>query len=360
MRTFRRWLGVFLLVVPLLPNLGTAQGVDHVTANGWITGSLLGGHATLAVDASGPAAPTGYLDFDDGRLLVHTHIVSTAITGYTIVSPTVRRLTGPCTLNGLGGFSFTAVLSDLANPGAGHDTFSITLSSLYSTGGTLAGGDIHIYPAGGGTTVPVLVQQAANSGTGLTVLTVSMSQLPVTGNVLVVSHDSTSGSNSSVSGGGVDSWTLCQSSLPTAHNSEIWAGVVGSSPNTTITITLGGTNNSAGAIVTEFSGLRTPLVFEGSATNGSGGTTSAPATTGSVTVNANDVVVATVGAHSTNNTISTPPANGFTDLVRAAPQQSHVMAAAYRIAPAAGTASTSWTLQYNTHWATAIVAFRAP
>lgn len=67
---------------------------------------------------------------------------------------------------------------------------------------------------------PVLVQQAANSGSNLASLTVTLSQPPTPGNVLIVCHDSTSGSNSTVTGGGVSQWILCQSTIPT-DNSEI-------------------------------------------------------------------------------------------------------------------------------------------
>lgn len=146
------------------------------------------------------------------------------------------------------------------------------------------------------TGAPVLVQQVANSGTGLSSLSLTLPQLPTTGNLLVICHDSTSGGNSTVSGGGVATWTLCQSSLPAQDNSEIWAGVVGSTPSTAITITLGGSPNDASAIATEWRGLASPPVFSGIFMHGTDGTLTSPVTTGSMSANANDLVIATVGA----------------------------------------------------------------
>lgn len=206
---------------------------------------------------------------------------------------------------------------------------------------------------------PVLVQQVANSGTGLSSLSLSLRQLPTPGNLLVICHDSTSGGNSTVSGGGVVTWTLCQSSLPAQDNSEIWAGVVGSSPSTAITITLGGSPNDASAIATEWQGLAAPPVFSGTSMHGTNGSSSSPVTTGSVAANAHDLVIATVGVHSGGGETISAPTNGFTDLSRPPIQPSSLMAASYLIPSAASSASTTWTLGFAHVWASAIVVFRA-
>jgi hypothetical protein len=206
-------------------------------------------------------------------------------------------------------------------------------------------------------TPPVLVQQAAASGNALAILTVTLGQLPTPGNALIVCHDSTSGGVSTVSGGGVTNWTLCQSSLP-ADNAEIWAGVVDGAPATDVFITLGGSPNTASAVISEWHGLETPLVTTGAATTGIGNR-SIPVTSGSVLAGANDLVMATAGLHATGAVLG-PATNGFIDLDRPQSRPSSVMVASYLIPPAAGTVSTTWSLNFTHVWASAIAVFRVP
>jgi hypothetical protein len=203
---------------------------------------------------------------------------------------------------------------------------------------------------------PVLVQQATSSGTLLAGLNVALPQLPAPGDLLVVCHDTTAGGNSSVSGGGVSHWTLCQSTVPTQDNSEIWAGLVDGAPDISIQITLGGSPNDAAAVVTEWRGLLAPLSFTGAFATGSGGTAASPAQSGTVAANAGDLVVAMVGTHSTGQVIGAP-ANGFADLQRPASQPSCVMAAAAGMAGAGGAIGTSWTFPNPSVWAGVIVVF---
>jgi hypothetical protein len=207
-------------------------------------------------------------------------------------------------------------------------------------------------------TPPVLVQQTADGMPNIAVLSVTMDQLPTPGNVLIVCHDSTSGANSSVSGGGVTNWILCQSSLPTQDNSEIWAGVVDGTPSAAIAITLGGSPNSACAIVSEWQGLATPLVMSSMATNGSGSRTS-PAVSGSMSANAGDLVMATAGMHATGGVLG-PATDGFIDLNRPPSVPSSLVTGSYLIPSVAGTYSTTWSLNFHHVWASAIVVFRVP
>jgi hypothetical protein len=205
---------------------------------------------------------------------------------------------------------------------------------------------------------PVLVQQAVDSGPLLSRLDVTLPQLTQQGDLLVLCSDSTSSGNSAVSGGGVSNWILCETTLPTQDNSEIWAGFVDGGPSTAVRITLGGSPNDAAAVVTEWRGFVPPLAFTGTFVSGLGGTASSPANGGSVFAYADDLVVAMVGTHSTGQSIG-PPTNGFVDLPRPAPQPSSVMAAACRIPQNAGTYGTSWTFPHASIWAGATVVFRA-
>jgi hypothetical protein len=207
---------------------------------------------------------------------------------------------------------------------------------------------------------PVLVQQAVNSGSNLASLTVTLGQLPTPGNVLVVCHDSTSGSNSTVSGGGVSQWTLCRSTIPT-DNSEIWAGVVDGSLAPSTLITLGGSPNSASAVVTEWRGVAVPLVFDSAAAEGLDGTVADPVRSGTVVAQDGDLVIATVGVHSGGGETITSVAtiNGFADLAQPAPAESSIMAAAFLIADQTGPVSHNWVLGFAHRWAAVVVAFRA-
>jgi hypothetical protein len=207
---------------------------------------------------------------------------------------------------------------------------------------------------------PTLVQQAANSASNVASLTLTLSHTPVVGNVLVVCHDSTAGSASTVTGGGVTHWTLCQTTLP-SDNSEIWAGVVDAAAGNTSTITLGGSPNSASAIVSEWHGLQTPLSFTGASTTGTDGA-STPAVSGSVAAHANDLVVAMIGVHSGGGETITPlltQTPGNAELQPPAPAASSIMDAVFIIPPTAASVSTSWTLGFAHIWASAIVVFRS-
>ena len=209
---------------------------------------------------------------------------------------------------------------------------------------------------------PVLVQQAANSGSNLASLTVTLGQPPTVGNVLIVCHDSTSGGASSVTGGGVSNWILCQSTLP-ADNSEIWAGVVDGGPDASSLITLGGSPNSACAIVSEWHGITIPLDFTGAIATGTDGSAADPAVSGTVFANANDLVVSMIGVHSGGGeTIAAvvPQEPGFGEFTPPPPADSSIMAAAFVVPGAAGSVATSWVLGFAHIWASAIVVFRSP
>jgi hypothetical protein len=145
-----------LLLVPVLatsalavgqsssvPDSSALQGaVDMVTAGGWITGTPSGVRANFGLVARDPAAPSGnvnYVDHGDG-----IHVKSTSITAYTIVNATTRQIEGTASIDGVEGFTFVVVVTDLGEPGT-SDTFSISLSNGYSASGTLAGGNVKIH-----------------------------------------------------------------------------------------------------------------------------------------------------------------------------------------------------------------------
>ena len=123
--------------------LALAQNVDRVTAGGFITGTPTASKANFGVVARNTANPTGHLVYVD-HSASKIRAASTSITTYTIVNATTRTITGTCTINGVGGFTFTATLVDNGEPGT-SDTFSISLSSGYNASGTVIGGNVQVH-----------------------------------------------------------------------------------------------------------------------------------------------------------------------------------------------------------------------
>ncbi len=119
-------------------------GNDFVTGGGWITGTPSGAKGNFG--AAGGIKNGSfwghltYLDHGAGG----PKVKGTGVTGYTVVSATVRRITGSCEIDGQGGFSYTAVVSDNGEPGR-NDTFDLSLSNGYRASGTLGGGNIQLH-----------------------------------------------------------------------------------------------------------------------------------------------------------------------------------------------------------------------
>src|SRR5437588_2131744 len=135
-----------------------------------------------------------------------------------------------------------------------------------------------------------LIQQAANSGTNIPSLTVTLPKTPRPGDVLIVMNVSNN-NRVNVSGGGVSSWTYLWSQ---AHeNTVIVYGTVGSSPSATLTMDLIGTPSPGdlASIVSEWADLSGIADGSGTATG-----TVSPIRTGAVTTgNANDLLIAVGG-----------------------------------------------------------------
>jgi len=123
------------------------QGGDFVTGGGWIAGTPSGARGNFGV-AGGVKGGWGhlqYIDHDDGM-----HVKATSITGYVVVldktgnATTARRITGTAEIDGQGGFTFDVTVADNGEPSL-HDTFKIELSTGYTAGGTLNGGNIQLH-----------------------------------------------------------------------------------------------------------------------------------------------------------------------------------------------------------------------
>jgi len=120
-----------------------AEVKDFVTGGGFITGTPSGAKGNFGV-AGGIKNGSfwGHLNYIDHGTGMHVKHVT--ITGYDATGPTERRITGTCTIDGESGYSFSCFVADNGEPGT-NDTFNLFLSSGYSAGGYLQGGNIQLH-----------------------------------------------------------------------------------------------------------------------------------------------------------------------------------------------------------------------
>lgn len=120
-----------------------AQVRDFLTGGGFITGTPSGAKGNFGV-AGGIRnnAFWGHLNYIDHGTGMHVKHI--AITGYEATSANERRITGTCRINGEAGYTFSVFAADNGEPGR-DDTFNIYLSTGYSAGGFLIGGNIQLH-----------------------------------------------------------------------------------------------------------------------------------------------------------------------------------------------------------------------
>jgi len=201
------------------------------------------------------------------------------------------------------------------------------------------------------TASPSLIQQAANSGTGITSLTVTLPQTPQLGDVLIVTEVSNY-NRAGVSGGGVSSWTYIWSQAN--ENTVIVYSIVGSSPSATLTITLVATPSPGDlcAVVSEWSGLSGATDGTGIATGTASPITTAPITT----ANATDLLISVRG--DTGSMTPGSPGTGWTAFTAPPQQPKAQIEAAYQIVSATGSYSTTWSDTGSTGWGAVIAALK--
>jgi hypothetical protein len=84
------------------------------------------------------------LEFIDGNTGMLVKVLG--ITAYDAgVSEACRQFQGEAAIDGVGGFTYTVDVCDNGEPGNGVDSFSILLSTGYSAGGTISGGNIQLH-----------------------------------------------------------------------------------------------------------------------------------------------------------------------------------------------------------------------
>jgi hypothetical protein len=114
----------------------------------FITG---GGYIIAPSGSKGTFGVTGGIKNSDfwGHLTYIDHgtnlrVKGTGVTAYVVTGPTSRHIEGTCEINGAPG-TYMVDVADNGEPGRGTDDFKITLSTGYTAGGKLAGGNIQLH-----------------------------------------------------------------------------------------------------------------------------------------------------------------------------------------------------------------------
>jgi hypothetical protein len=113
-----------------------------VDGNGTIR--VNGGQGSFSVNLQkvGSSAPTGTFGYSDTAAhltLTNVNVTSLTVTGNQAQIKGTAKTSSSSTVN------FTANITDNGNPGTGHDTFGITLSSGYSASGVLISGNANVH-----------------------------------------------------------------------------------------------------------------------------------------------------------------------------------------------------------------------
>lgn len=163
-------------------------------------------------------------------------------------------------------------------------------------------------PADAPPTGPRVVQQATNHADSAASLSVTLPNLPASGDVLVMIGGDPAAELTGVTGGGA-TWTAAARSAVNA-NVEIWVGVTDGS-SATVTITLTNSTSSMTIAVSEWAGLRAANLVDVTST---GNGLASPADPGPITTTAaNDVLIFGVG-DGAPNTFGTPGPGTWTAL----------------------------------------------
>jgi hypothetical protein len=152
--------------------------------------------------------------------------------------------------------------------------------------------------------------RGTGGGNPLTVINVALASNPTAGNLLILVSGA-GGSISSISGGGVTTWTLQVADT----NREIWAGLVDAAPSVNIVVNYTASGWTYGVVdVCEYSGLASSswldktASFTGTYTNA--GSSRQTGTTANTTQN-DELWIGVMGGAGSTGTLDTPQ-NGFT------------------------------------------------
>lgn len=120
--------------------LTPVSGVGNVTGGGQISPS--GSPIAFGFEARSDAGLKGQCDVVDPAAGVKVHCSD--VTGWAQVSSTEVEFFGAATVNGAA-TSYVIDTTDVADPGSGADTFSISTATGYSASGTVTQGNVQIH-----------------------------------------------------------------------------------------------------------------------------------------------------------------------------------------------------------------------
>jgi hypothetical protein len=321
--------------------------------------------------ASGGTSPCGSASTICGQATDAT----SGITGASSISLTITQSSTNNTWNGAAFASGTHTVNPSSyNSGTGLWTYGFASSNFPAIGtytvavtATDAAGNTSAASTNSFTysTISFVEQVVAPGGANLTTQTLSLPSGTTTGDtlILMVGDDhSNSATVSSVSGGGVGTWTKVteQNGSSGQGEAEIWYGLVTSGSSTGITVTLSGPTNWQLANVSEWSGIASSNPVDASTSSAGTGTsfTAGPITT----TQSGDLVISDAWT-SFNSPGFTSPQNsttsGYTALNETQAGGSYYRAwAAYQIDFSTGPISAGWTGPGSGYYATAIAAFK--
>ena len=200
--------------------------------------------------------------------------------------------------------------------------------------------------------MPAFVQQAiASADDSNSPVVATLAAMPVSGDLLVVIGGDSHGALTSVTGGGVATWTRATRSLANV-NIEIWYGITDGSA-AAVTVAYPANNNPIWQLVTEWSAMASTNVLD-AAMSMSG--ESSPATAGAAGVGPRELALFAV-ADLTPNTFGTPAQGTWTALMPVS-SSSTTQQVWYAIATTPGSLAPSVPETANS-WDAAIASFHA-
>ena len=335
----------------IAPSVAIIYPVNNTTYGTNWTGAITG---TSTANASGSTISTVKVSIQQGSGSCWTGSGNT----YTATCPNYVAVT-----SGTTNWSLTIPASDFTS----GITYHVTAQGTDSYGNTGTSAAVAFTYQG-----IAHVQDAVTGSGGATSETPTLVNPPTNGNTLIltVGDDGTgSATVSSVSGGGVTSWTKVTSVLgsgsPNLGAAEIWYGLVTCSPCTSsnegVTVTMSHSTNVQLANVSEWSGIATssPIDSSTSAAATASGTTF---TSGPISLTqTGDLVISDAWLASGFGFSSQPaPPSGYTGLAESLAGGSFYRGlAAYQIDSSSSPISATWTESASGgYYATAIAAFK--
>ncbi|HXX90088.1 MAG TPA: hypothetical protein VEI83_07695 [Acidimicrobiales bacterium] len=209
-----------------------------------------------------------------------------------------------------------------------------------------------------------LVQQAVTGGAALTSVTITLPGSTTAGNTLILSVADDSNHNatvSSVSGGGVTTWTKATSAAASTAlegEAEIWLGAVTTSSTSSVVVSLSGSTNVQLANVSEWSGLAAnPL---DTATSTAPGVSATSFTAGPITPTVTgDLIISDAWTQATGDTSPQDATTGYSALSQTTGGGSYYRGwVAYQVDGSTSSISATWTAPASGYYATAIAAFK--